>query len=107
SAAGPARYTTSGATCSGASGSTASAGAGPISSAVMAVRARADRVGPHPVPRARTRGRHGERGYAGLGRGVVGLAERAEQERLGGRVHDPRVHRAAGRVPLLPPVRGG
>ena len=40
SAAGPARYTTSGATCSGASGSTAPDGAGPISSAVMAVRAR-------------------------------------------------------------------
>jgi len=40
SAAGPARYTTSGATCSGASGSTAPPGAGPISSAVIAVRAR-------------------------------------------------------------------
>ena len=40
SAAGLARYTTSGATCSGASGSTLSSGGGPISSAVMAVRAR-------------------------------------------------------------------
>ena len=40
SAAGLARYTTSGATCSGASGSTAPSGGGPISSAVMAVRAR-------------------------------------------------------------------
>jgi hypothetical protein len=40
SAAGPARYTTNGATCSGASGSTAPSGAGPISPAVIAVRAR-------------------------------------------------------------------
>jgi hypothetical protein len=40
SAAGLARYTTSGATCSGASGSTEPAGGGPISSAVIAVRAR-------------------------------------------------------------------
>src|SRR6516165_2866034 len=39
-AAGPARYTTSGATCSAASGSTASPGGAPIRSAVMAVRAR-------------------------------------------------------------------
>jgi hypothetical protein len=40
SPAGLARYTTSGATCSGASGSTESAGGGPISPAVIAVRAR-------------------------------------------------------------------
>lgn len=40
SPAGLARYTTSGATCSGASGSTEPAGGAPISSAVMAVRAR-------------------------------------------------------------------
>jgi hypothetical protein len=40
SAAGPARYTTSGATCPGASGSTAPSGAGPISPVVIAVRAR-------------------------------------------------------------------
>ena len=41
SPAGLARYTTSGATCSGASGSTApSAGGGPIRPAVIAVRAR-------------------------------------------------------------------
>src|SRR5215471_5404932 len=40
SAAGLARYTTSGATCSGASGSTTSSGAVPIRYAVMAVRAR-------------------------------------------------------------------
>ena len=39
-AAGLARYTTNGATCSGASGSTAPSGAAPIRSAVMAVRAR-------------------------------------------------------------------
>lgn len=39
-AAGPARYTTSGATCSGASGSTAPSGGPPIRSAVMLVRAR-------------------------------------------------------------------
>ena len=38
--AGLARYTTSGATCSGASGSTAPSGAAPIRSTVMAVRAR-------------------------------------------------------------------
>jgi hypothetical protein len=40
SASGPARYTTSGATCSGASGSGPSGGAGLIIAAVMAVRAR-------------------------------------------------------------------
>src|SRR4029077_1171750 len=40
SAAGLARYTTSGATCSGASGSTEPAGGGPISPSVIAVRAR-------------------------------------------------------------------
>jgi hypothetical protein len=40
SPAGLARYTTSGATCSGASGSTEPAGGGPISPAVIAVRAR-------------------------------------------------------------------
>jgi hypothetical protein len=40
SPAGLARYTTSGATCSGASGSTAPGGGGPISPAVIAVRAR-------------------------------------------------------------------
>jgi len=40
SPAGLARYTTRGATCSGASGSTAPGGGGPISPAVIAVRAR-------------------------------------------------------------------
>jgi hypothetical protein len=40
SPAGLARYTTSGATCSGASGSTEPAGGGPISPSVIAVRAR-------------------------------------------------------------------
>ena len=39
-AAGLARYTTSGATCRGSSGSTAPSGGGPIRSAVMAVLAR-------------------------------------------------------------------
>ena len=39
-AAGLARYTTSGATCRGSSGSTAASGGGPIRSAVIAVRAR-------------------------------------------------------------------
>jgi len=67
----------------------------------------ADGVGAHAVPRAAARGRHGEGGDAGLGRGVVGLADRAEQEGLGRGVHDPRVHRSAGGVALLPPVGGG
>jgi len=44
----------------------------------------ADGVGPHPVARAPARGGHGERGDARLGRGVVGLSDRAEQERLRG-----------------------
>jgi signal transduction histidine kinase len=68
---------------------------------------RADGIRPHPVARAPARRRHGERGDARLGRGVVGLADRAEQERLRGAVHDPRVDRAAGRLALVPPVRRG
>ena len=67
----------------------------------------ADGVGTDAVPGAAARGRHGEGGDAGLGRGVVGLADRAEQEGLGRGVHDPRVHRVAGGVALLPPVGGG
>jgi hypothetical protein len=69
-------------------------------------RPRADRVGPHAVTRAAARGRHGQRRDAGLGRGVVGLARRAEQERLRRGVHDPGVHRAARRLRLVPPVGG-
>ncbi len=69
--------------------------------------ARADRVGPYPVPGAAARGGQGERGDAGLGRGVVGLARRAEQERLGGRVHDPGVDRAGRLLAGGAPVRGG
>ncbi len=56
---------------------------------------------------AAARGRDGEGGDAGLGRGVVGLADRAEQERLRGGVDDPGVDLTAGRLPRLPPVGGG
>ena len=68
SAAGLARYTTSGATCSGASGSTAPAGAGPISSAVMAVRARGQ------IALARTPYREHERAVVTVSAAMPALA---------------------------------
>jgi Histidine kinase-, DNA gyrase B-, and HSP90-like ATPase/His Kinase A (phospho-acceptor) domain len=67
----------------------------------------ADGVGADAVPRAAARGRDGEGGDASLSRGVVGLADGAEQECLRRGVHDPRVDLVARPVPLLPPVRGG
>jgi hypothetical protein len=67
----------------------------------------ADGVGPDPVPSTAARGRHREGGDAGLGRGVVGLARRAEQERLGRGVHDPAVDRPARPLAGIPPVGGG
>ena len=74
----------------------------------MAVRARGQMALARTPYRAQAaRGGHGEGRDAGLGRGVVRLAGRAEQERLRRRVHDPRVDGAARPLAGLPPVRGG
>jgi hypothetical protein len=66
----------------------------------------ADGVGPYAVAGAAARRGDGQRRDAGLGGGVVGLAGGAEQEGLGGGVDDPRVHRGAGNLARLAPVRG-
>ena len=67
--------------------------------------ARADRVGADADLGQPARGRQGERGDAGLGGGVVGLAGRAAEERLGRGVDDPAVDRRVGLLRARAPVR--
>ncbi len=67
----------------------------------------ADRVDLHAVAGQALRGGEGQRHDAGLGRGVVGLPGRAEEEGLGGGVDDPAVDRALGGLARRPPVHRG